>query len=88
MENTKHIATFVIYYFISAFSPLILTAETPTFFQNNPSKIAISDTTKPIQNSPLDRSTNNPEQLDFEFLNEVVVIVNKQNATLKESTVE
>jgi len=46
-----------------------------------------ADSSKPQKNLGINSKSSTLEYTDFEFLNQVVVIVNKQNATLKESTV-
>ena len=45
------------------------------------------DTSKPQKTGGINNKPTPSEFTDFEYLNQVVVIVNKQNATLKESTV-
>lgn len=45
------------------------------------------DTSKPQKTGGINNKPAPSEFTDFEYLNQVVVIVNKQNATLKESTV-
>ncbi len=85
MEIAKHFTTFVIYCLISGISPL-LSQNLPTISKSKSELKSIqSDSVKPQKNNPI--SPSNDANLDFEYLNQVVVIVNKQNATIKESTV-
>lgn len=87
MEITKHFTTFIIYCLISTLANLFSQVE-PTVTQLRKDSISIqADSSKPQKNRGIYSKSSTPEYTDFEFLNQVVVIVNKQNATLKESTV-
>lgn len=87
MEITKHFTTFIIYCLISTTTALFSQVEPQNIIIRKDSNSARFDTLKPLKPGLNNSQLPNSGYTDFEFLNQVVVIVNKQNATLKESTV-